>query len=238
MSSLYANNQLHPWEMPMESQAKAYHDILEAIFDYANDNFEPKGLGLMTKEKEIAMLEKTGQQGSAQCLYLHPCVCSYSISILMLYMTVCSKVPALVLTQQYVIMGCAFQMLAGYDPNASPYDFREPDQPGLTKHGWIKFQVISALYEGNSVRILRVFSIERLHLTSQPQRRIPTTKFSSLTLPLSTYRSKTPTKEPFSLREGTHLFQEFRLYSGTQGLSRQHSTYEISREFNKTYRLG
>lgn len=168
MSSPYANNQLHPWEMPLESQAKAYHDILEAIFDYADDNFEPKGLGLMTKEKEITMLERAGQQSYFQCLYLHPCVCSYwySISILMLCMTVYSRIPALATTQQYVIMGCAFQMLAVYDPNASPYDFREPDQPGLTKQGWIKYQTISTLLEGNSVRILRVFSIERLHLTN------------------------------------------------------------------------
>lgn len=156
----------------------------------------------------------------------------------MLCMTVYSRIPALVTTQQYVIMGCAFQMLAVYDPNASPYDFREPDQPGLTKQGWIKYQTISTLLEGNSVRILRVFSIERLHLTSQPQRRMPTTKSFSLTLPLSTYRSKTPTKELFSLREGTHLFQEFRPCSGTQGLSRQHLIYGVSREFNKTYRPG
>lgn len=77
MSSPYANNQLHPWEVPLESQAKAYRDILEAIFDYADDNFEPKGLGLMTKEKEITMLERAGQQSYFQCLYLHPCVCSY-----------------------------------------------------------------------------------------------------------------------------------------------------------------
>lgn len=188
MFSPYANNQLHPWEMPLESQAKAFHDILEAIFDYADDNFEPKGLGLMTKEKEVAMLEKSGQEDYSRCLYLHTCVCSYSVSILMLCMTVYSAVPALVMTQQYVIMGCAFQMLAVYDPNTSPYDFREPDQPGLTKQGWIKSSVISMLLEGETVRIFRVPSIERLHLTSQTQRRIPATKPFSLTLPLSTYR--------------------------------------------------
>lgn len=57
-----AGNHL-PWNIPFETQAKAFYDILEAIFDYVDSNLEPKGLGLMTKEKEVTMLEITDMAG-------------------------------------------------------------------------------------------------------------------------------------------------------------------------------
>lgn len=60
-----------PWNIPFEPQAKAFHDILEAIFDYADSNLEPKGLGLMTKEKEVTMLENAGLTDMAGGLRIH-----------------------------------------------------------------------------------------------------------------------------------------------------------------------
>lgn len=76
-------------------------------------------------------------------------------------MVACSRISAPDTTQQYILMGCAFQLVAIYDPAASPYDFRELDQPGLTKHGWIKFQVICTLLV-NWVRVLCVFDVDEL----------------------------------------------------------------------------
>lgn len=57
--------------MPLEPQAKAPYDTLEAIFDYADSNLEPKGLGLMTKEKEVTMLEKAGLTDMARGLRIY-----------------------------------------------------------------------------------------------------------------------------------------------------------------------
>lgn len=157
----------------------------------------------------------------------------------MLHMTVYSQPnPVLPLIQQYAIMGCAFQLVAAYDPNASPYDFREPDQPGLTKHGWIKFEVISTLLEGNEVCTPRVFDINRLRLMPLPQRHRETTTSFRPTLPILICKSRTPPKGPFSLGGGTRLFHKDRQCSGMQSLLHRRSVYEGSRKSARTYGIG
>lgn len=79
-------------------------------------------------------------------------------------MAVFSRISAPDTTQQYILMGCAFQLVAIYDPGTSPYDFREPNQPGLTKHGWIKFKVICTLLV-DWVRVICVFDVNEFYLT-------------------------------------------------------------------------
>lgn len=56
----------------MEPQAKALCDVLEAIFDYADANLEPKSLGLMPIEKLHLMAEKAGMFDLSKSLDTHP----------------------------------------------------------------------------------------------------------------------------------------------------------------------
>lgn len=42
----------------MEPQAQLFYNVLEAIFDYADANLEPKDFGLMTFQKQKAMIEQ------------------------------------------------------------------------------------------------------------------------------------------------------------------------------------
>lgn len=42
----------------MEPQAQLFYNVLEAIFDYADANLEPKDFGLMTFQKLKTMIEK------------------------------------------------------------------------------------------------------------------------------------------------------------------------------------
>lgn len=44
-------------------------------------------------------------------------------------------------------------MVPVYDPKASPFDYLEPTQPALTKHGWLKMQVVGMHLEDNNVRM-------------------------------------------------------------------------------------
>lgn len=49
-----------PLTVAAEPQAQAFYNVLEAIFDYADANIEPKGIGLWTQEKQSIMAEKSG----------------------------------------------------------------------------------------------------------------------------------------------------------------------------------
>lgn len=42
----------------VEPQAQLFYNVLEAIFDYADTNLEPKDFGLMTFQKQKTMIEK------------------------------------------------------------------------------------------------------------------------------------------------------------------------------------
>lgn len=42
----------------MEPQAQLFYNVLEAIFDYADANLEPKDSGLMTFQKQKTMIEQ------------------------------------------------------------------------------------------------------------------------------------------------------------------------------------
>lgn len=68
-------------------------------------------------------------------------------------MTVYKTVPGLVLAEQYKIMGCPIYLIPTYEPEASPFVYREPDQPALTRPSWIKMQVICLHFKDNDVRI-------------------------------------------------------------------------------------
>lgn len=52
-----------PFKMPLvlEPQAKVFYNILGALFDHSDANFEPKDIGLWTLEKERALLVETDQ---------------------------------------------------------------------------------------------------------------------------------------------------------------------------------
>lgn len=63
-------------------------------------------------------------------------------------------IPGSVMADQYKIMECATYMVPVYDPKASPFDYLEPSQPALTKHGWLKMQVIGMQFADNDVRML------------------------------------------------------------------------------------
>lgn len=68
------------------------------------------------------------------------------------------------MAEQYKIMGCAIYMVPAYNANASPFDYQEPDQPALTKHGWIKMQVIGIQLEESEVRMALVSNIPCISL--------------------------------------------------------------------------
>lgn len=52
----------------------------------------------------------------------------------------------------YKIMGCPVYLLPRYVADASIYEFRDPDQPALTKAGYIKSMVINILLDNDKVR--------------------------------------------------------------------------------------
>lgn len=66
-------------------------------------------------------------------------------------MAVYKIIPASVVAEQFRIMGCQIYLLPPDDVDASPYDFREPDQPARTKAGWIKSEVIGILTDRSDV---------------------------------------------------------------------------------------
>lgn len=151
-------------------------------------------------------------------------------------MAVYKIIPASVLIEQYKIMGCAMYLVPTYDPSASPFDFREPDQPGITKAGWIKSEVISMLLKNNEVRIRFVLDIPIFHATTRRLLSIGLIRYHrrnitpfSATLTSMTYGSQTPLIKPVSPGEDTWLFQKSRPWNGTQGLSEKHLGWETSR---------
>lgn len=48
------------FKMALEPQAQTLYDVLEAIFDYADANFVPRGLGLLTREKTKIIIQNAG----------------------------------------------------------------------------------------------------------------------------------------------------------------------------------
>lgn len=56
--------------LAMEPQARAFYNILLAVFDHVDANIEPKGLGLWTTEKEMEVLVLVGQPELAESLHV------------------------------------------------------------------------------------------------------------------------------------------------------------------------
>lgn len=48
------------FKMALEPQAQTLYDVLEAIFDYADANFVPRGIGLLTTEKTKIIIQNAG----------------------------------------------------------------------------------------------------------------------------------------------------------------------------------
>lgn len=56
--------------LAIEPQAQAFYNILEAIFDHADANLEPKGLGLWTTERAMMVMKDTDQLDTLECLHI------------------------------------------------------------------------------------------------------------------------------------------------------------------------
>lgn len=55
--------------MILEPQAQALYDVLEAIFDYADANLVPRGIGLLTTEKTKIMIQNAGMHAELAGLH-------------------------------------------------------------------------------------------------------------------------------------------------------------------------
>lgn len=82
-------------------------------------------------------------------------------------MTVYKIIPASVVAEQFRIMECQIYMLPPDDADISPYQFREPDQPAITKPGWIKSQVIGMLTDESDVCVSPLCLSHRANLILQ-----------------------------------------------------------------------
>lgn len=134
--------------MALELQAQTLYNVLEAIFDYADANFAPRGIGLLTMEKKKIMIQNAGMHAELAGLHtseLVPPLPSSDFNLFASRTTAFASIPIPVVTAQYQTMECPMHILPPYVPEDSPYQFREADQPALTKAGWIKSETIGLL---------------------------------------------------------------------------------------------
>lgn len=89
----------------MEPQAQAFYNILQAMFDYADANFEPKGVGLISPEEMAMMVEKANMPELLPGLHTLELIISQNPNASTLY-TIVHKLPASVQAELYKIMEC------------------------------------------------------------------------------------------------------------------------------------
>lgn len=168
--------------MPLEPQAQALYDILEAIFDYVDTYLEPRGIGLFTTEKAKIMIQKADMFPELAGLHPSEPLALIHSNIYFVDMTVYSAIPVSLLAAQYKVMECPIHLLPPYVPSDSPYHYRDADQPALTKAGWIKSETIGLLTGSENQTDVRTSSIpdfsnipasvHSINLTSQTSYRL------------------------------------------------------------------